>query len=564
MRLSRKTTALLGAAVAASVALSGCSSSGGSKSKNNSKNQQQKQASSGQNQINPVAYGQVPDGGNMRWPIESFPANFNINEVDGNESGTVDVVRSTLPEIYHFKADGTPVLNTDVLSSATSSTTSPQVVKYHINPKAVWSDGTPITYKDFQGMFNALNGKNAKYKAASTSGYDQIATVDRGATDQDITVTFAKPDPEWQGLFGDLMPASVTATPDSFNTSWVSQPSVSGGPFIFDKIDKTAKIITVKRNPKWWGQKPKLESITYIVIDTSAQLKAFQSAQIDWFDIGPDPAAYKQALAVQGAEVRKAGGPNFRHIDLGENGPLKDVKVRQAIMLALDRKDDAQAMLGKLDWPAVTLDNHIWMNNQAQYKATCGDYCNTDVAKSNSLMESAGFKKDGKGFYAKGGKELNLSFVIPAGVATSATESGIQQNALKKAGLKVSIKTVPSDPFFPSYVIPGKFDLTIFSWLGTPFPVSGAKQIYASKGESNFSKIGSAQLDSLLDQANTELDPTKRVDLTYQADTMLWQEGHSVTLYQRPDLAACKKTLVNFGAFGFADRDYTTIGFKTS
>ena len=45
---------------------------------------------------------------------------------------------------------------------------------------------------------------------------------------------------------------------------------------------------------------------------------------------------------------------------------------------------------------------------------------------------------------------------------------------------------------------------------------------------------------------------------------MIWEEGHSVTLYQRPDLIACKKTLVNFGALGFADRDYTLIGFKKS
>ena len=67
------------------------------------------------------------------------------------------------------------------------------MVKYHINPKAVWSDGTPITYEDFVGMFTALNGKNAAFKPMSTSGYDQIQSAQRGASDQDVTVTFAKP-----------------------------------------------------------------------------------------------------------------------------------------------------------------------------------------------------------------------------------------------------------------------------------------------------------------------------------------------------------------------------------
>ena len=72
-----------------------------------------------------------------------------------------------------------------------------------------------------------------------------------------------------------------------------------------------------------------------------------------------------------------------------------------------------------------------------------------------------------------------------------------------------------------------------------------------------------AELDKLLSEANTELDPQKRVDLTYQADQMIWEEGHSVTLYQRPDLVASKKTLVNFGALGYADIDYSIIGFKS-
>ena len=99
--------------------------------------------------------------------------------------------------------------------------------------------------------------------------------------------------------------------------------------------------------------------------------------------------------------------------------------------------------------------------------------------------------------------------------------------------------------------------------LARPVLAASGQQLYANKGESNFRKIGSPELDKLLSEANTELDPQKRVDLTYQADQMIWEEGHSVTLYQRPDLVACKKTLVNFGALGYGDIDYSIIGFKS-
>jgi peptide/nickel transport system substrate-binding protein len=77
------------------------------------------------NQINATPYANVPDGGNMRWPIDSFPANFNIYEVDGNEFGVSQLVTSTLPLFWMYKADGTPFLNKDVVDSASSTTTTP-------------------------------------------------------------------------------------------------------------------------------------------------------------------------------------------------------------------------------------------------------------------------------------------------------------------------------------------------------------------------------------------------------------------------------------------------------
>jgi peptide/nickel transport system substrate-binding protein len=108
----------------------------------------------------------------------------------------------------------------------------------------------------------------------------------------------------------------------------------------------------------------------------------------------------------------------------------------------------------------------------------------------------------------------------------------------------------------------GKFDLTIFSWIGTQFPISSKQSVYSTNGDQNYAKIGSADIDNLYKQAVSELDPAKAVDLTHQIDQKIWEEGHSVPLYQRPDLVATKSNLVNFGSFGFADKDYTVIGFK--
>ena len=552
----------LATVVAASLALTACGGSNDKSGGGDQKTDKKAQAASNLNSINPLDYDQVPAGGTLRWPIDSYPANFNLNHIDGNEFNTTQLITSTLPIVWHFDAGGNPVLNTDVVDKAEQTSTSPQTLEYHINPKAVWSDGTPITYKDFAGMWTALNGKNQAYKIASSNGYEQIQSVEKGATDQDVKVVLKTPYPDWKALFSPLLPASLNASPAAFNTSWVNGPTVSGGPFKISTLDKTAKTITVVHNDKWWGKAPKLEKIQFIVLDQESQAKALESDQIDFVDVGSSVATYATVRSTPGVTIHKAGGPNWRHIDLGSSGPLADVKVRQAVVLSIDRVGDAKTLLGPLDWPATVLDSHIWMNNQSQYKSTCGDFCKRDVAKAGALLESAGFKKGADGIYAKNGKPLSLNFVIPAGVKTSADESALQQKALQEAGIKVVIKTVPSDPFFSDYVNVGKFDLTIFSWIGTPFPVSSAQSIYTSTGGQNYAKIGTPEIDALYKQAVAELDPDKATELTYQIDQKIWESGHSVPLYQRPDLVAAKSNLVNFGSFGFADIVYENIGFK--
>ena len=543
----------------ASIALTACSSSKGGGLDQSSGNKAQ--ASSSKNDVNALPYDRVPSGGTLRWPISSFPANFNVLNVDGNEQDINDLMNSTLPIVWHFDAGGKPILNTEVVDKAEQTSTSPQVIEYHINPKAVWSDGSAITYKDLAGMWKADNGTNKAFNVVSTNGYEQISSVEKGATNQDVKVTYRAAYPDWQSVFSLLLPSVLTATPGSFNKLWANGPTLAGGPFKIDSIDKTAKTITVGHNDKWWGKTAKLDKIQYIVLDQSAQAKALQSDQVDFVDVGPSVATFALAKATPGIIIRKAGGPNWRHIDLGKSGPLADVKVRQAVILSIDRQGDAKTLLSPLDWPADVLNSHIWMNNQAQYKSTCSDLCNRDTAKAGQLLEEAGYRKGPDGFYAKNGKPLDLQFVIAAGTKTQEDESALQQKALQQAGIKVTIKPVPADPYFPDYITVGKFDLAIFSWIGTPFPISSAKSIYTSKGNQNYAKIGTPDIDTLFQQAVTELDIKKAVDLTYQIDQKIWEEGHSVPIYQRPELIGAKASLVNFGAFGFADTDYELIGF---
>jgi peptide/nickel transport system substrate-binding protein len=471
-----------------------------------------------------------------------------------------------MPSAFDFEADSTPVVNEDYFTSIELTSDDPQTVTYDINPDAAWSDGTPITAADLIAQWQALNGTNPAYNISSSNGYDQIASVEQGESEKQAVVTFANPYADWQALYDPLYPASTNGDPEVFNTGWIEQPQVTAGPFRLEGVDTTAQTITLERNPDWWGDPAILDRIIYRVIDLDAQIDALANGEIDFIDIASDVNKLQRAEGTEGIDIRRAGGPNFRHITINGTSPvLSDVNVRQALAKAIDRQTIADAMIGPMGGDAQKLDNHIFMRNQEGYQDNAGDLSEPDLEAANAQLDEAGWARAGDGTRTKDGQDLSLRFVIPSGVATSAQEAQLVQSMLAEVGAAVEIETVSTDEFFESYILIGDYDMTVFSWIGTPFPISSSKSIYANPQgddiQQNFARVGSQEIDDLFDEVVQILDPAEAREVANQIDALIWEEVHSLTLYQRPDIVAAKETLANYGALGFASERYQDIGF---
>jgi peptide/nickel transport system substrate-binding protein len=516
------------------------------------------------NDINPVDYDKVKTGGDFLWSIASLPANYNYNELDGTEADNKNIIDSMLPEIMKGDAQSKYQPDPNYLVSADITSTNPQVITYKLNPKAVWSDGRPIDWTDFEAQWKALNGTNPAYTVSGTTGYDVISSVAQGATPQDVVVTFSAPFADWKGNFLPLYPRETNNDPNVFNTGWINGPLISGGPFKLDSVDTTAKRLTVVRNDKWWGEPAKLDRIIYVALDIDAQPEAFANGSLSFLDIGPSVPNFQRAQQVPDVDIRTANGPNYRHITFnGAPGSiLADPKLRVAIMKGIDRNVITQSQIGPIVPDAKPLGNHLYVEGQAGYQDNSGVVA-FDPEKAKSELDALGWTLQGN-VRAKDGKQLIIRDVIPTGVATSDAESRIVQQQLAAIGVQVNIEQVPSDNFFEQFVNVGNFDITHFSWLGTPSPISSSSGIFRLTPDSvdqNYGRIGDQKINDLLVQANAELDPVKQAALVNQIDQELWSLGHSLLLYQRPDAVAVKKNVVNFGAKGFAEYDYTKIGF---
>jgi peptide/nickel transport system substrate-binding protein len=391
--------------------------------------------------------------------------------------------------------------------------------------------------------------------------------VVQGADKFEVITTYKTPFADWKSLFSPLYPASTNSDPKVFNSAWKQKFLVSGGPFKFQSYDATAKVFTFVPNEKWWGDKPKLDSMVFRVIDDDAQPTALANGEIDVMDIGPSVDYYNKAKAISGIDIRVAGGPNFRHITInGQSEVLKDVKVRQALAMAIDRSAIAKSQLGPLPVNPATLGNHIFMQNQKGYQDNSGVVA-YNPEKAKQLLDEAGWKVEGDK-RMKDGKPLVIDMRIPAAVPTSRSESAVIQNMLAQINVQLEINAVPLDDFFDKYVRPGHFDFTLFSWMGTQFPITSAQSIYQQPiGDNirqNYARVGNDEIDRLYQEVGQELDPAKAIEKANQIDKLIWEEVHSLTMYQRPDIWAVKANLANMGAFGFASITYEDIGWTAN
>jgi peptide/nickel transport system substrate-binding protein len=135
---------------------------------------------------------------------------------------------------------------------------------------------------------------------------------------------------------------------------------------------------------------------------------------------------------------------------------------------------------------------------------------------------------------------------------------------LGQIGVSIQIKQVPQNDFFDKYVNVGDFDLASFRQVDEVFSsmlYDIFRQPVGKNVFQNYGRIGSAEIDQLLVQAQQTPDRASAIALYNKADAKIWEIGNSIELYQTPQILAFRHTIANEGATGLATNDYVATGF---
>lgn len=566
-RLGKRCTAAVAVVCAFGLVIAGCSkkdNGGGNTKEQNAKANAQAKALPGTDIIS-APRSQLKQGGTLQLPLESYPQNFNPGNPDGNDVSNGLSMAPTLPMFFNLNEKGIPVPDKDYLESARIVKKSdPFTVEFKVNPKAVWSDGTPIAFPDFYGNWKAQNGKAKGYVITSSNGWEDITSITKGTNDHDIIVKFDQPYSAWQMLFNGLLPRTLTASAQAFNKSWKNKPNVSGGPFIISKVDSTAEIVTETPNPRWWGDKPKLDKIIFRALDLNATTGAFKNGEIDMVDAGKDVNTLKAAESVPHTKILRSSSVGWHVLNLNAKSPLlKNDKLRHAIALAIPRDQIAKLRETPFGAPPTVKNNLVLGVTQEGYTDDATAAMGPDQNKAKQILSDLGWKKQGK-WLQKDGKTLTLRMVIPSQTSSQSDVSQVIQNALAPVGIQIKIQSVPANDFFTKYIIPGDFDINYNGWTAGAFPACENKSIFYPAGsEQNMGNASTPEVGKLFDQACGELDQSKRIDLEHQLDQQLVKLDSALPLFNDPAVAATNDKLANvyYYTSAFQSTNWEDVGW---
>ena len=510
--------------------LAGCSSDGDSPSSSGAPAAQD---------VATAARGSVRDGGTLRWAVDTMPGTFNTFQADAGATSD-RIAGAVLPALFTVDAHGRPQANPDYLRSAAVVSREPrQVVVYKLNPKAKWSDGRTLRALDFAAQWKALNGRNTAYWTARNAGYDRIEKVEQGADQHQVKVTFRKPYADWQALFTPLYPRSVTGSPRAFNDGARRSLKATAGPFVIKERDADRNTVTLARNPRWWGDRAKLDRIVLDAVPRGQRRDALEAGALDLADVDratatridraagarqakgkqdgdarEDRAARTSASsddrprstgkrALSGYVLRKSLEPAYTQLAMnGETGPLADERVRRAVARALDRQKIANAVLKPLGLPARPLGSHLRMAGQQGYEDHSSAVGGKDTAAAQALLADAGWRsatgaerdqtaaeggskakgaRNGAPLAKKDGKALSLRFVLPSGAGTESLDMVGRRisGMLDAVGIRTEIVKVPDAATSRTTSRPAATTWPSSPGPATAFPATDGRPIFA-------------------------------------------------------------------------------------
>ncbi|MCV6606449.1 MAG: peptide ABC transporter substrate-binding protein, partial [Porticoccaceae bacterium] len=394
-------------------------------------------------------------------------------------------------------------------------------VTFQIHPEFTWGDGTPVIAEDFKLRWEI--GRNPDAGSIAPSAFEPIYQFD--VVNEK---TFVLHYDEVKYSFNDIwlippIPSGLERPiyeqdPERYKDRSLYQtdptnPGLWNGPYRLERVTAGSEL-TLVRNPHWFGEQPRFDSVTLRAIENTAALEAnLLSGSIDMI------AGQSNGLQIdQGISFEKRHGADYRvlytHkalmelilVQLKTNPILADKRVRQALLYTLDRERiNQQLFAGKQ--PVA----HIGDRKYDSVPEAVPQY-NYDPERAIALLEQAGWDKVKNGVrHNNAGEPLQLEFLSSSGNKSRELIQQAIQAQLKAVGVDARIKVETPRVLFGQSLRKRTFEG--LALIGTsPTADRQYRQLHSTSynGGRNAMGYNNPEVDRLIEAYEQELDAAKR------------------------------------------------------
>ena len=377
----------------------------------------------------------------------------------------------------------------------------------------------------------SLNRASNKETSTAYKGYADFASVT--APDKyTVKIVLAKSIPSLLGMVTNyhggyiVSKSAVEKLGDNFKTN-----PIGTGPFAFSEY-QSKRQVTLVANKDYFRGAPKIDKIIYRYLpDEASRELAFINDELDLIYGTREQRWVERVRKEKGVKVDIIGLGELRTLHMNATkGPLKDIRVRQAIAHAVNR-DEMVAFVGQ---DVAQASVSVVPQGYLGYSSDVPLYKH-DIAKAKALLKDAGYPK---------GITLN---VIITKVASLRVPMEILQAQLRKAGIILDLEVVEHSAFH-KLIRQDASDLVLYGAARFPVADSYLTQFYLSDsivgtptGITNFSHCDVADVE--INTARSEADVNKQLALWKIAQQKILNESYSVPIFEQLIVWARKANL---------------------
>ena len=412
---------------------------------------------------------------------------------------------------------------------------------FHLKPGVKFANGTEVTTEDWIWSIERARDTESSAWAFAMEAIESVEAPDENT----LVITLTEP---WAPILADLAMFNASVQSKAYyeevGEEAYTQAPMGTGPFYFAEWQKGEYVLLEKNTNYWNPDEPKLDSVKFTVVpDDNSRVMQLQAGQVDaitfvpWnrmeeLDADPDIVA----VGLPSNEVRNMIFNNTIE-------PLNDARVRRALAMATDLEELRDVALygyGELATSFMSVNGMYWNENV--------DYPEYDPEGAKELLTEAGY---GDGF--------EITLALDSGNTIHATMGTLLKEQWAEVGITLNLETLEKGTI-NERMNNLTLDLQIRPWtndMADPSQQADYSCIY-DNAMCLMSGWQNEEVEAVVNEAKTELDPEKRQELYYEIQQMMADELPFFSMFYIPYPVAYRSNVENFiqtplGAYRFQE-----------